>query len=252
MKTHNFASRRRFLAGASLAAVAAPAADLTVQASFPSHPPELAKEMVGVSHNTPARVRELLASRPVLANAAWDWGFGDWETALGAASHVGNREIAEMLLANGAYPTLFSETMLGHLDAVKAMIAARPGIERTTGPHSISLLAHARAGGKQSEEVFRYLESLGTATGLTAQEITEEDLAKFTGEYTFGGDDRIDITQKGKQLTFTRKNGTGRPIHYIGDRTFRPAGAKDVRIRFGEDSVLTVHDGDLVLKASRR
>jgi hypothetical protein len=28
-----------------------------------------------------------------LARAAWDWGFGDWETALGAASHMGSRPI---------------------------------------------------------------------------------------------------------------------------------------------------------------
>ena len=40
-----------------------------------------------------------------LACATLDWGFGDWETALGAASHVGRPEIAEYLIANGAEPT---------------------------------------------------------------------------------------------------------------------------------------------------
>ena len=57
----------------------------------------------------------------------------------------GNRPIAELLLENGAEPTLFSAAMLGQLDVVKAMIAAQPGVQRTRGPHSISLLAHARA-----------------------------------------------------------------------------------------------------------
>ena len=81
--------------------------------AFPSHPPDLVREMVGVSHGKVARVRELLGQHPSLAKAGWDWGFGDWETALGAASHVGNREIAELLLAHGARPDLFTAAMLG-------------------------------------------------------------------------------------------------------------------------------------------
>src|SRR5689334_21155109 len=56
--------------------------------AFPAHEPETVKEMVTVSHGNVARVRELLSGRPALANAGWDWGFGDWETPLGAASHV--------------------------------------------------------------------------------------------------------------------------------------------------------------------
>jgi len=87
----------------------------------------MVREMVGVSYGNVARVRALLANRPALANATWDWGFGDWETALGAASHVGHREIAAMLLAAGARPTLFSAAMLGQLDVVKAFVAAHPG-----------------------------------------------------------------------------------------------------------------------------
>jgi hypothetical protein len=50
--------------------------------------------MVGASHGNLARVNELVLAHPALANAAWDWGFGDWETAIGAASHVGNKQIA--------------------------------------------------------------------------------------------------------------------------------------------------------------
>ena len=67
--------------------------------TFPAHDPDVAREMVSVSHGNVARVRELLAGRPALANASWDWGYGDWESALGAASHVGNQEIARLLLA---------------------------------------------------------------------------------------------------------------------------------------------------------
>ena len=72
-----------------------------------------------------------MARQPTLSKATFDWGFGDWETALGAASHVGSREIAELLIANGAHPTIFSAAMLGQLDAVKAFVEAAPGIQKT-------------------------------------------------------------------------------------------------------------------------
>src|SRR5437762_14165261 len=114
--THS--SRRRFL---QFAAVTAPAAALfgqetafasaNVADAFPSQPRELVEEMVVVAHGNVARVKELVGRQPTLAKATFDWGFGDWETALGAASHVGNRDIAELLLSNGAHPTIFSAAM---------------------------------------------------------------------------------------------------------------------------------------------
>ena len=67
-----------------------------------------------------------------MARASIDWGFGDWETCLDAAAHVGNKPIADFLLAHGARPTIFSAAMMGQLDAVKAFIAARPGIQKTS------------------------------------------------------------------------------------------------------------------------
>src|SRR5215207_4303831 len=85
---------------------------------FPRHAPEKAREVVGASHAKLVRVKELVSVTPSLARASWDWGFGDWETALGAASHVGNKEIAAVLLAAGAHPTIFSAAMLGHLETV--------------------------------------------------------------------------------------------------------------------------------------
>src|SRR6478672_3082794 len=103
---------------------------------------EVVREMVTVAHGNFKRVKELVDGRPSLARAAVDWGFGDWEDALGAASHVGNREIAEYLIGKGARPSLFSAAMLGQLDTVKAFLAAQPGAQRIAGPHSISLLAH--------------------------------------------------------------------------------------------------------------
>lgn len=241
---------------APLGAFAATPDQLTVPAIFPTQQPDLVREMVGVSHGNMQRVRELVKARPALARAAWDWGFGDWETALGAASHTGNREIALYLIEQGAPPTLFSAAMLGHLDVVKAQIAAQPGVQRIPGPHSISLLAHAKAGGATSEPVLRYLESLGDAGAPPAAPLTEEEALSLAGTYSFGAGhaDRIEIAAARGMLTFTRAGTTGRGLVHLGDRAFHPAGARAVRIRFTgpmEEMLLSVYDPELVLIAHR-
>ena len=68
--------------------------------------------MVSNAHGDLEFVRARLAENPTLANAAWDWGDGDWESALGAAGHMGRRDIAELLLAHGARLDLFVAAML--------------------------------------------------------------------------------------------------------------------------------------------
>jgi hypothetical protein len=73
----------------------------------------LVEEFVGKAHGDLARVKELLTQEPRLVNAAWDWGNGDWETALGAAAHMGRRDIAETLFAHGARLDIFAAAMLG-------------------------------------------------------------------------------------------------------------------------------------------
>jgi hypothetical protein len=107
-----------------------------------------------------ARVQELLAQQPALVNACWDWGGGDFETALGAAAHTGRREIANLLLDSGARLDLFAAAMLGKLDIVKAALAAYPGAIKTPGPHGIPLLAHAKMGGEDARGVVEFLEAL--------------------------------------------------------------------------------------------
>lgn len=228
----------------------------TVSETFPQQSPAMVREMVSVSHGNIKRVRELVEAHPSLAKAVWDWGFGDWESALGAASHVGNREIAEYLIAHGARPSLFSATMLGHLDVVKAFIAAQPGVQKIPGPHSISLLAHAKAGGTAAEPVRAYLESLGDAGSPPTVPLTEEQVTALAGKYKFGTGpaDWIDVTATKAQLSFTRPGTMGRGLVHLGDRVFHPAGASAVRIRFtgeGAKTVLTVHDPDVVLTAQR-
>lgn len=120
----------------------------------------LVKEFVGNAHGDLNRVKELLAQEPGLINATWDWGSGDFETALGAASHMGRRDIAEFLLEHGARLDIFAAAMLGKLDIVKAALAAFPHAIQTPGPHGIPLIAHAQAGGEGAKSVLEYLQSL--------------------------------------------------------------------------------------------
>lgn len=122
--------------------------------------PELVNEFVLKAHKDLDRVKELLAQEPKLVNACWDWGGGDFETALGAAAHTGRREIAEFLLDNGARMDIFAAAMLGHLDVVKAAITADPRVARSPGPHGIPLMMHAKMGGEPALPVLQYLQSL--------------------------------------------------------------------------------------------
>jgi hypothetical protein len=256
--------RRSFLSSGSLAVLLATAgrhlqpsaAGTTIPRSFPAHDPELAREMVAVSHGNVARVRELLSGRPALAKAVWDRGYGDWETALGAAAHVGNREIAELLLAAGAPPTIFSAAMLGQLTAVQAMIAAHPGLQRVKGPHGISLLAHARAG--KASEVINYLESLGDADPRYANEpLSDAERNAIAGTYGFGAaaDERIKVFVNDRgALVIQREGAAERNLFHLGSRVFHPPGAEAVRISFaaGERSAsLRIQDGPAIVTAAR-
>lgn len=121
----------------------------------------LVNEFVGNAHGDLNRVKELLTQEPALLNAAWDWGGGDWETGLGAASHMGRRDIALFLIENGARTDIFSAAMLGHLETVQSILSDYPHLLHSKGPHGIPLINHAKAGGEQAASVLHYLETLG-------------------------------------------------------------------------------------------
>lgn len=120
----------------------------------------LVEEFVGNAHGNLQRVQELLAQEPSLVNATWDWGGGDFETALGAASHMGRRDIALFLLERGARLDIFAAAMLGRLEVVKAALEAFPQAVSTPGPHGIPLIKHAEMGGEEAKAVLEYIQSL--------------------------------------------------------------------------------------------
>jgi hypothetical protein len=237
---------------------APPAAGAPPDDFFPSQHVSLVKDVVALSHSNLGRVKEMVQQHPALAKASWDWGYGDHETALGAASHVGQRAIAELLLENGAPPTLFSAAMLGQLDIVKAFIAATPGLQRIRGPHSLSLMVHARAGGPPAAAVVAYLESIGDAAlPLTDEPLSAEDRAMLDGRYVFGDRPRDSFTVETKpnQVSVGRVGVFGRSCRHLGRLEFAPAGAPAVRIRFEREGqkivALTVADPDVVVRARK-
>jgi hypothetical protein len=137
------------------------------QQDIPKRPDPLApatvNEFVRKAHGDLAATKAMLAEQPSLLNATWDWGGGDFETGLGGAGHMGNRDIAEFLIGQGARLDIFVAAMLGRLDIVRALLSAWPGLLQSKGPHGIPLLRHARAGGEPAKPVVDYLVSLGAA-----------------------------------------------------------------------------------------
>ena len=157
-------SRRLFMGG-SLAALARPAWAQEVPAVRkierpPALDPALVKDFVGAAHGNLEKTQELLARQPGLLNATWDWGGGDFEAAIGGAGHMGRKDIAAFLIAQGARIDIFVAAMMGQLQVVQSLIGAFPEMTASRGPHGITLMAHALKGGPEAGAVVRYLESL--------------------------------------------------------------------------------------------
>jgi hypothetical protein len=129
----------------------------------PERPPALGAERVQAfviaAHGDLGTIGDELATEPQLANACWDWGGGDFESALGGAAHMGRRDIALVLLAHGARMDIFAAAMLGEVEIVRAMLVAHPELREAAGPHGIPLVAHAKAGGEGARDVLELLEA---------------------------------------------------------------------------------------------
>ena len=236
---------------------------------YPSMNDNMVSGIVGASHGNFDKVKEFVTKRPELAGASWDWGFGDWETALGAASHVGRRDIAEFLISNGARPDIFTYTMMGMLKSVQEIIETVPGIQSHTGPHGITLLQHAKnrledktiseSDKANVNKVISYLEGLGDADVQPKNlEVTEEEKKKYLGEYRFGEGEGelfvVDLHARGF-LQVGRKGSFGRKLNKVDENTFSPAGAASVKIifRLKDDKVvsLSVHEPEPSVTAVR-
>lgn len=235
---------------------------------FPSQDIESVREIVGASHARFDRVKEMVTARPQLAKATYDWGFGDWESALGAASHMGRKDIAELLMEYGTRPNIFTYAMLGKVDAIKSMVEATPGVQRINGPHGITLQAHAKnrlrwdnipdEDRKGGQAVVDYLESLGDANQRdTSLDISKAEKKMFLGTYEFGSGERdyfeVALNRGGNLAIKRGKQPFGRVLNRVEEFAFAPGGAPSVRVRFdiegGRAAALSVHDPEPLVKA---
>lgn len=245
-------------AGQAQAGSAAGEGPSSLASEFPRFDSRVVETFVGVCHRDVVEVTRMVERQPSLARASWDWGFGDWETGLGAAAHTGRRNIADVVLAHGARPTIFSAAMMGQLDVVRAFVAASPGIERTLGPHGITLLRHARAGGADAEPVVKYLEGVGGADDAPAvQPLDAADRDALVGRYVYGPGPRahfdVDVNNDRMQL---KHGGSGPFLFHTGNLVFFPSGVPSVKIAFaregGKVTRLTMADPEVFVTAIRR
>ncbi len=280
----NMSNRRKFVKRGVLGLATLSTADLALARGGSSHPwnesqesvfyrypaidDEQVQSVVGAAHSDLEKVKELVSNKPELATATWDWGFGDFESALGAASHMARTDIASYLMNNGARPDIFTYAMMGEYEVVKSMIEAFPGIQKTRGPHGITLLQHAKnrlrrdASGSQkakSNRLISYLEALGDADlGPQGMSMTEDEKALYLGKYRFGEEEsevlEVSLNMR-KMLQIGRYGQFGSPLNKVGDARFSPSGALSVVIEFKKEGAvmksLTIHHPNPILTATR-
>ena len=121
---------------------------------------QMLQDFVIFAHSDLEMTKKLLDREPGLLNGAVDWGTGDFETALGGASHMGRRDIVTFLLERGARIDIFCAAMLGQLEVIKSFLTLQPTLIDANGPHGFSLHFHAQVGGDEAKPVLDYLQSI--------------------------------------------------------------------------------------------
>ena len=158
-------NRKKFLSGSAMGITALMANPLSLYAKQfeeeNQYKTETVKEFVRVGHGKLDRVKEMIEEYPNLLYCRYDWGNGDFEEAIEGAGHVGNKEIALYLIEKGARPNIYVLTMLGETTIVKSIVDKYPALLTGKGPHGLSLLHHAKAGGESSKELYSYFEEKG-------------------------------------------------------------------------------------------
>jgi len=101
------------------------------------------EELVGNAHGNLARVRELLDEHPKALKMRAPWN----ETAVEAATQMGNVPILELLIDRGAPVDFFTACVLGRADKVDAELATDPGRANARGVHDLPALYFAAIGG---------------------------------------------------------------------------------------------------------
>jgi ankyrin repeat protein len=100
------------------------------------------EEVVGNAHGNLVRVRELLDAYPAALNLRAPWN----ETAVEAATQMGNKPILDLLIARGAPVDFFTACVLGRVEQVAAELAHDPNRANARGVHELPALYFAAIG----------------------------------------------------------------------------------------------------------
>ena len=140
-------SRRAFAAAVPSAALLQAQTPTLASETVAQLSAELVKDWIAKAHQRKIDVMKgLLEREPALLQSSWDWGAGDFESAIQAAAHTGSRDMALFLIDRGARFDLFAAAMLGQLALLKTTVEAYPATLQVRGAHGIPLLSHAIQG----------------------------------------------------------------------------------------------------------
>lgn len=111
---------------------------------------ELILEFVFAAHRSLEETKEILDKYPLLLNCTSQFKKGDFETAVGGASHMGRKDVADFLVSRGARLDMFNYAFLGYDDLIKKWVTDYPNYLNAPGPHGFTLLHHAEVGGHKT------------------------------------------------------------------------------------------------------
>ena len=204
----------------AFAAMIPATAILQAQTAAPETVPQLGadlvKDWIVRAHQRKIDVMNgLLEREPALLQSSWDWGAGDFESAIQAAAHTGSRDMALFLIDRGAHFDLFAAAMLGQLAAFKAAVEACPATLQVAGAHGIPLLSHAIQGEAAARSVFDYLLARGVDVNahsrngstplMTAVQTGQGELVRLL--LSKGADAKAKATNGGTALALGIKRG---------------------------------------------
>jgi len=121
------------------------------------------EELVGNAHGNLARVRDLLDVHPAALNLRAPWN----ETAIEAATQMGDKPIIELLIGRGAPVDFFTACVLGRMQDVKIELETDPSRANARGVHDLPALYFAAIGG--DIEIARRLLEAGAAVNAKAE-----------------------------------------------------------------------------------
>lgn len=120
---------------------------------------DLITEFVFAAHSDFDKTKDIIEKYPRLLNCTNQFKKGDFETAVGGASHMGRKDITDLLVQKGARLDIFNLAFLGYTALVKQLIYDFPQLLNSPGPHGFTLLHHSKVG--KHDDLSQWLEGQG-------------------------------------------------------------------------------------------